>query len=425
MPAFEIETPGGRFEIKAADQARAVATLRRYEPSLFERVGNATYDALNALGLPGSRTRRDLINLDNAVRGAADTLTFGASDEIAARAGALFGKNYETELERQRAIDRTGGRARLVGQIAGGVLGGTGIARTGLSLTANAATTGKGFLPTLGYSAVEGGAAGAAYGYGSGEGGIAKRAREAVRDAPSGAALGLGAGAVGHRVGRTARAKGETGRGPLGGAFRREKSPSELAGDTSPEHAAIRSMDPDAVDPLDVNGRYIRHVSDFSNFNSSFDQAGYLQHLEAHIDDLAHLVAGSKGNGKSSIYYDVLSPSEAMQLSPDLRPYLAQRPYRRVVRSIPEDAIRHILTDHGGDQLPMTADHIKLIPRVLRLGELVGVGKHQKGEAVFIRRMKIGENWLYVVEALRGSSTEWKLRKLTLQLKTAYWSSAK
>ncbi|WP_136661703.1 hypothetical protein [Nitratireductor sp. XY-223] len=197
MPTFEIETPGGRFEVEAPDEAKAVAALRSYEPSLFERVGNATYDALNALGLPGSRMRRDITNLDNAVRGAADTLTFGTSDEIAARVGALFGKNYETELERQRAIDGTGGRARLAGQIAGGVLGGTGIARSGLSLTANAATAGKGFLPTLGYSALEGGAAGAAYGYGSGEGGIAKRAREAVRDAPIGAALGLGAGAVG------------------------------------------------------------------------------------------------------------------------------------------------------------------------------------------------------------------------------------
>lgn len=147
--------------------------------------------------------------VDSVVRGAADTLSFGMADEIAAGADALFnpvfgtGKagasisdRYAKNLEAQRGIDagdaESRGGYRLGGQLAGGLTGGAGLAKSGLSLTANAANAGGSLARVAGASALEGAGMGALQGFGSGEGNVGNR----LASGAGGLALGAGLGAA-------------------------------------------------------------------------------------------------------------------------------------------------------------------------------------------------------------------------------------
>lgn len=144
--------------------------------------------------------------VDSFVRGAADTLTFGLADEIAAslNAGSLGGLNkglwgdYEKELAQQRGVDAADAdkRAgyRITGQLGGGVAGGVGLAKAGLSATANAVNAGKNLARVSAASALEGGILGAAHGFGSGEG--EGRIGSSVQGGVTGGVLGLAAPAA-------------------------------------------------------------------------------------------------------------------------------------------------------------------------------------------------------------------------------------
>lgn len=129
--------------------------------------------------------------VDDAVRGAADMMTFGLSDEISAGLGSLTGLggkqgDYDANLEAQRERDSQGGAERFGGQVAGALV-----------LPGAAAKT-------ITQAAKQGAAVGAAYGYGSGEGSIAKRIENAGWGAAVGGAAGgvlkAGANAIGNRA---------------------------------------------------------------------------------------------------------------------------------------------------------------------------------------------------------------------------------
>ncbi|MDK1493367.1 hypothetical protein QN219_25520 [Sinorhizobium sp. 7-81] len=124
---------------------------------------------------------------DTFMRGAADTMSFGLADEIAAGGDALFnpifgtGENggsvserYERNVKRQREIDDQDAKnrmaERLTGQILGAVGGGVGLAKNGLSATTSAINAGKGLAGVTKASAMEGAILGGAQGFGSGEG---------------------------------------------------------------------------------------------------------------------------------------------------------------------------------------------------------------------------------------------------------------
>lgn len=137
-----------------------------------------------------------LQTIDNAVRGAADTLTFGFADEIAAGADRLFGintgkqgtapQNYDEALAAQRARDAEGGGARVVGQLGGAIVPiGTGaqLVKQGLTATKVAPTAMK-------VAAGTGALTGGAYGVGSAEGDLSDRAVGGVQGATTGAILG-------------------------------------------------------------------------------------------------------------------------------------------------------------------------------------------------------------------------------------------
>lgn len=123
---------------------------------------------------------------DAVVRGAADTVTLGLADEIAALAGTVTNPDstLRENLDRERATDRFDTEnnfgARLTGQLVGGAALPLGAARTPVAL----ARTGAAY--------------GGAYGFGSGEG-MGDRVTGALGGAAAGGALAglVGAGARG------------------------------------------------------------------------------------------------------------------------------------------------------------------------------------------------------------------------------------
>jgi hypothetical protein len=164
-----------------------------------------------AASKPPEPDKRDSLlgKVDATVRGAADFLTFGMADEMAAGADALFhpvlgtgqdggsiSERYSHNLEAQRATDKADeekrGGYRLGGQLAGGLAGGIGMAGAGLLPSVNAARGGAGLLPVAGLSALEGGAMGAAQGFGSGEG-ADDRTSKGWEGGKLGSLFGLGA----------------------------------------------------------------------------------------------------------------------------------------------------------------------------------------------------------------------------------------
>lgn len=166
-----------------------------------------TMDAPPSAPPPAKDPRNSVLGkVDAAVRGAADFLTFGQADEIAAGADALFNPvfgtghggdslsdRYAKNLEAQRATDKADaenrGGYRLAGQLAGGVAGGVGMAGAGLLPSVNAAARGAGVVQTAGLSALEGAAMGATQGFGSGEG-VDDRLAKAAEGAEWGGAIG-------------------------------------------------------------------------------------------------------------------------------------------------------------------------------------------------------------------------------------------
>ena len=141
---------------------------------------------------PKQEEKSWLRTIDDAVRGAADTMTFGYADEIAAKLDSLFGggqsgkKAYDEALKAQRQRDAEGGGARIAGQIAGALVPGTGVLKA-LQAPATASRTGRALA-----GSATGAVQGAAYGSGSAEGDLNDR----LAGAGEGALWGAGTGGV-------------------------------------------------------------------------------------------------------------------------------------------------------------------------------------------------------------------------------------
>lgn len=190
MAIFEIEIGGKVYEVDAPDQATALAAVQ----------GAGTRQPQ-----PKAADPRDTIlgKADAFMRGAADTMTFGLMDELAAslNTGSLGGLNtglwgnYDEEVKRQRGIDAADAKDRqgyrIAGQVGGAVTGGLGLAKAGLSPTANAIEAGKTLPGVIAASAKEGAVLGGLSGFGSGEG-LQGRGTGAA----TGALLGAAAGAA-------------------------------------------------------------------------------------------------------------------------------------------------------------------------------------------------------------------------------------
>ncbi len=105
--------------------------------------------------------------------------------------------DYNRALAEERGInasdEQNRGGYRLAGQITGGVAGGAGLAKSGLSATANAINRGASLARTAAISAGENALLGGAQGFGSGEGGFLNRLQGAGVGMLAGGALGAAA----------------------------------------------------------------------------------------------------------------------------------------------------------------------------------------------------------------------------------------
>ncbi|MEH3109030.1 MAG: hypothetical protein PGN22_02865 [Agrobacterium cavarae] len=139
--------------------------------------------------------------------GAADTLSFGFGDELGAGLGAaseyiaskITGqepRSYDEILgkirDQENRAKETNPGSYLTGQIAGGLVGGTGLARGGLSATANAIGRGASLARVAAASAGEGAVLGGLHGFGSGEG-LGNRLQSAGVGTLVGGGVGLAA----------------------------------------------------------------------------------------------------------------------------------------------------------------------------------------------------------------------------------------
>lgn len=125
---------------------------------------------------------------DDFVRGAADTLTFGYADELAAKANELIGRGkYKENLKAERQKDADGGAARIAGQVAGGLM------PSGVAIQA---ASGAGKLARAGAGAATGAIQGGLYGTGTAEGDLGDRLVEGAKGAAVGAAAGGALSAV-------------------------------------------------------------------------------------------------------------------------------------------------------------------------------------------------------------------------------------
>jgi hypothetical protein len=210
LPVMPAPPPG--FELIDPDQQPSTSASVPPPPPGFELVpetGSGESDAVR-----GTRS---------FAQGMADMMTFGLADEAAAAAGSLGamlpggnGKSYSELLHDIRAESASDAEAHpiahLGGEVLGAVSGGVGLAKGGLSLAANAAQAGKGWMARLLGGAVDSGIAAGAYGAGSGTD-PRSRIEGAVYNAPIGMALGVaGEGAatgLGNLAGRVFRGSSE------------------------------------------------------------------------------------------------------------------------------------------------------------------------------------------------------------------------
>lgn len=161
----------------------------------YQKQGDGPWAKYQRKAAPEDGRDSILGRVDAAMRGAADTLSLGFADEIAAGLGTGFGLigDYDQELKRQRGIDEADAEDRfgyrLSGQLAGGITGGVGLARNGLSLGANAVNRGASLGRVAAASAGDGAILGGAHGFGSGEG-AENRGFNAVKGGLTGLAIG-------------------------------------------------------------------------------------------------------------------------------------------------------------------------------------------------------------------------------------------
>ncbi|MCP4410079.1 MAG: hypothetical protein GY807_20510 [Gammaproteobacteria bacterium] len=189
-----------------SDQDLADALYKKHYSDMPREKFNAAVGLSAPKAPEGSRDGDGVFEkIDAGMRGAADMMTLGHSDEIAAGLGTGFGLlgDYDKALARERGIDRFDERenpyARLTGQVAGGVTGGVGMAKGGATLIGRNVPGLSRVAPratATGLAATEGAGYGGAYGFGSGEG-----AEERKKLAGYGAATGAVTGAAVQKVG--------------------------------------------------------------------------------------------------------------------------------------------------------------------------------------------------------------------------------
>jgi hypothetical protein len=137
------------------------------QPANIQTMHGMPGEPIQAGGGLGNEMRRVGTTIDNLVRSGANGMTFGLADKFAGGMDAVTGQapSYDAGVKAQRArTEALPPAERLTGEIAGGLAGGVGLAKSGVTL---AGRVGPGlFRRFLGYG-VEGAGYGAAHGAGN------------------------------------------------------------------------------------------------------------------------------------------------------------------------------------------------------------------------------------------------------------------
>lgn len=214
-------------------------------------------------------------SIDSFGRGFADVASFGLADEIAGTGNAVlqslnpfkdYSKGFPSvsaEIEKERAIQRNRDAnnpiASTTGRVAGGLAQGVGLARGGLSMTANLPAR-AGLGARVGAGAAEGALYGGAYGFGSGEG-VTDRVGDAVGGAVMGGAIGGAVPVIAEGVKAVARPVTQAiGARMNPGGYATQKIAERLsAANITPEQAA-RKVDGTGMNLADVGGETTRDL---------------------------------------------------------------------------------------------------------------------------------------------------------------------
>jgi hypothetical protein len=206
--------------------------------------------------------------LDSFGRGAADMMSFGLADEIAAAGGAATGiggefGNYDRNLRVQRITqdqrDMADPVASTAGRIAGGVTQGVGLAKNGITLMGRLPAS-AGLGARVGAGAAEGAAYGGAYGLGSGEG-VSDRLSQGAGGAAAGALIGGAIPAV--VAGAKAAAKpvvDAVGARINPGKYASQKIAERLSNSNMTVEQAARRMEDSGLSLADVGGKTTRNL---------------------------------------------------------------------------------------------------------------------------------------------------------------------
>ena len=199
MPQY-IEVNGETVEFPDnMSDAQIAAALKGNQPTvsktdLASQIPRQSYKAPAKVESTPSVASSIFQKIDSAVRGMADTATFGLADELAAKADELRGLGtYEENLKKQRQRDVEGGLPMLAGQVAGAFMSpAAGAISKGMQAVAPALKIAPEALNAI--------VQGAAYGAGSAEEG------SRLQGAVLGGATGLAAGAATNVLGSAAEA---------------------------------------------------------------------------------------------------------------------------------------------------------------------------------------------------------------------------
>jgi hypothetical protein len=188
-----VEFPDNMSDAQIAAALKGAQTTAA-PPELASKIPGQSYKAPAKTEPAPSMASSIFKKIDSAVRGMADTATFGLADELAAKADELRGMGtYEENLKKQRQRDAEGGLPMLAGQVAGAFMSpAAGLVSKGAQALAPALK--------IAPEALSAAAQGMAYGAGSAEEG------SRLQGAALGGATGLAAGAATNVLGNTAEA---------------------------------------------------------------------------------------------------------------------------------------------------------------------------------------------------------------------------
>ena len=210
MAEYEITGPDGTtYTITAPDSATEAEALAYFRQEFEAGAPQQQAGAPEPEGVG-----KYLSMVDDVGRGAADFLTMGYADEIAAALSNLTGigqqdseaQTYQESLAAEQKRDTEANPyARLLGQVSAGVAAPISLAKAGYSLINLAKPT---VSKMAGAAALEGGIYGGLYGTGSAKGGVEERLKGGLEGAAWGAGIGGGLGlGIGQIIKRVTRSK--------------------------------------------------------------------------------------------------------------------------------------------------------------------------------------------------------------------------